>query len=89
MLHMDLLTPNRLMLGRNNSRSPAGPLRVTNDPDKIIEQNADIMRVWFECWLVSHVPKLMEKPKWYNSDKDAQVGDVVLFLRKEKEFAGN
>ena len=43
--HMDLLTPNRLILGRNNDRSPTGPLSITNDPDKIIKQNAEIMRV--------------------------------------------
>ena len=67
---MDLLTPNRLMLGRNNARSPAGPLCVSNDSDKIIEQNANIMKAWFECWLVSHVPKLMEQAKWFSSDRD-------------------
>ena len=86
---MDLLTPNGLMLGRNNERSPSGPLYVTNNPDKIITQNADIMTAWFECWLISHVPKLMDKPKWFNSDRDLKIGDAVLFLRKEKEFAGN
>ena len=86
---MDLLTPNRLMLGRNNERSPACPLCVSNDAEKIITQNANIMRAWFECWLISHVPKLMEQPKWFNSDTDLKVGDVVLFLRKEREFAGN
>ena len=31
----------------------------------------------------------MEQSKWFNSDRDTKVGDVVLFLRKEKEFAGN
>ena len=67
---MDLLTPNRLMLGRNNERSSAGPLYVSNDSDKIIEQNANIMKTWFECWLVSHVPKLMEESKWFSSDRD-------------------
>ena len=66
---MDLLTPNRLVLGRNNEHSPAGPLCVSNDSDKIIEQNANIMKACFECWLVSHVPKLIEQPKWFISDR--------------------
>ena len=65
---MYLLTPNRLMLGRNNERSPAGPLSISNDPDKIITQNANIMKAWFECWLVNYVPRLMEQPKWFSSD---------------------
>ena len=77
------------MLGRNNERSPSGPLCVSNDPEKIITQNANIMTAWFECWLVSHVPKLMEKPKWFSSDRDLKEGDIVLFLRKEREYAGN
>ena len=41
---MYLLTPNILMLGRNNGRSPTGPLCASNDSDKIIEQNANIMK---------------------------------------------
>ena len=36
---MDLLTPNRLRLGRNNQRSPSGSLTITNNPMKIMEEN--------------------------------------------------
>ena len=86
---MDLLTPNRLLLGRNNARSPAAPVTLTSNPGKLIAQNECIVTAWFECWLTSHVPKLIEQPKWFDSDSDVQVGDVVLFLKKEKEFAGN
>ena len=28
----------------------------------------------------------MSQPKWYKSDRDSKVGDVVLFLKFEKEF---
>ena len=86
---MDLLTPNRLLLGRNNNRSPAVPVTMSNSPGKLIQQNERIVTAWFECWLTSHVPKLIDQPKWFDSDQDVQVGDVVLFLKKEKEFAGN
>ena len=86
---VDLLTPNRLMLGRNNDRSPAAPLCVGTSPEKLIEQNERIMTAWFECWLTSHVPKLVDQPKWFSSDSDVKIGDVVLFLKKEREFAGN
>ena len=85
---VDLLTPNRLLLGRNNDRSPAAPLCVGTSPEKLIEQNR-IMTAWFECWLTSHVPKLVDQPKWFSSDSDVKIGDVVLFLKKEREFAGN
>ena len=31
----------------------------------------------------------MEQLKWFNSDTDISVGDVVLFLKKEGEIGGN
>ena len=33
---MDLLTPNRLRLGRNNDRSYIGPMLVTSNPEKFL-----------------------------------------------------
>ena len=43
---MDLLTPNRLRLGRNNQRSPSGSLTITNNPMKIMEENERIFNTW-------------------------------------------
>ena len=37
--NMDLITPNRLLLGRNNDRSPAATMEVTGNPDRILEGN--------------------------------------------------
>ena len=80
---MDLITPNRLRMGRNNNRSPVGPLFVVSDPSKFFIENAKIFNSWFETWLTSHVPKLMNQPKWFRTDYDIKVGDIVLFLKKE------
>ena len=68
---MDLLTPNQLCLGRNRDRSPIGPMMVTNNPEKLLN-------TCFQCWLISHVPKLMHHPKWFQTDRDVKVGDAVL-----------
>ena len=84
--HLDILTPNRLILGRNNNRNPTVPLKVTHDLRGIIESNDIIVKAWFEVWLTSHVPNLIEQPKWFVSDRDIRVGDVVLFLKSDKEF---
>ena len=84
--NLDLLTPNRLLLARNNARCPAGPLIVTEDVGKIIPQNNAVFEVWFRSWLTSYVPTLMFQPKWFNSDYDPKVGDIVLFLKSEKDF---
>ena len=78
----DLITPNRLLLGRNNDRSPTEPVTVSKDYDKILRSNSQIYDAWFENWLISHVPKLMDHPKWYKADRDLSEGDIVLFLKQ-------
>ena len=83
---LDILTPNRLILGRNNNRAPTAPLELSNDFRRIIEGNNDIFSVWFKEWLIGYVPSLVQKPKWFDSDRNISVGDVVLFLKAEKEF---
>ena len=85
--NMGLLTPNRLRLGRNNDRSPIGPMMVTNNPEKFLFINEKLFNTWFECWLISHVPKLMHHPKWFQTDRDVKVGDVVLFLKQENQLS--
>ena len=82
-IKMHLLTPNRLRLGRNNERGPVFPVIVTNDYSKILNQNNQIFESWFWAWLVSFVPKLMERPKWFNTDRDMKICDIVLLLRHE------
>ena len=84
--NLDILTPNRLLLGRNNGRSPTGNLQATSDPRKIIQTNNEIFKSWFECWLISYIPTLIQQPKWFNSDRDVKAGDVILFLKSDKEF---
>ena len=61
--NMDLITPNRLRLGRSNDRSPVSPMKVTRNYQKMLEENKKIYNIWFEAWLASHVPKLMDQPK--------------------------
>ena len=84
--NLDVITPNRLILARNNSRCPVGAVEVTDDPERIINSNAKLFQTWFRCWLISCVPKLMDQPKWFDSSRDSNVGDVVLFLKSDKEF---
>ena len=84
--NLDILTPNRLMLARNNSRCPAGVISVSDDPKRIIPSNNELFTTWFKSWLISYVPTLMPQPKWFKSSSDISVGDVILFLKSEKEF---
>ena len=84
--NLDILTPNRLMLARNNNRCPTGTIEVTGDIGKIIKRNNEIFHTWFKCWLISYVPTLMLQPKWYKSDIDPKVGDIILFLKSDREY---
>ena len=84
--NLDLLTPNRLILGRNNERCPNKPLILCPDHKRMLESNSNIFKAWFDAWLVSYVPTLVERPKWHSSNGVIQTGDVVLFLKAEKEF---
>ena len=84
--NLDLLTPNRLLLGRNNSRCPTAPLVLSSDVRKIIQTNADIYIVWFKSWLISYVPTLVPQPKWFQNSRNISVGDVVLFSKSNKDF---
>ena len=83
---LDLLTPNRLKLGRNNNRSPTGKMIIPSRPDKILIENERIFTTWFENWLQNHVPKLLNQPKWFKTE-DIKKGDVVLFLKNESKLS--
>ena len=78
---LDLITPNRLMLGRNNDRAIDG-LILCDNPTKILKDNEKVFDTWFDVWLTVHVPKLVKQTKWYVSDQ-ISVGDVVLFVKHE------
>ena len=85
---LDLLTPNRLKLGRNNNRSPVGPLELSCDLNKFLTMNQKIFDTWFDCWLVSYVPTLVDQPKWFKKDRDIKEGDIVIFPKEEKMISG-
>jgi hypothetical protein len=85
---LDLITPNRLRLGRNNERSPVGPVDLTDRFDRILSQNINIYNTWWEAWLTVAVPKLVPQPKWFRNDGGIRVGDVVIFKKVDSPISG-
>ena len=83
---LDIITPNRLLLGRNNNRCPSGPLTAQHTFKRMLDMNKNIYDTWFQSWLKSYVPSLIDRPKWLTTDTIIKIGDVVLFLKSEKEF---
>ena len=62
---------------------------VSNDSDKFMKLNRRVFVSWFEAWLINHVPRLIEQPKWFNDSFDIAEGDVVLFLKHEGSITGD
>ena len=87
--NIDLITPNRLRLGRNNARSPVATMGVTGNPDRILKENRNIFNSWLEAWLISHVPRLMNHPKWFSADHDIKICDVVLLLKQDEVLSNS
>ena len=83
---VDILTRNRLLLGRNNERSPSGDFFVPGKPgeqlDKIRQINADFYKK-----LMENIDQFIWKPKWFVQDRDVEIGDLVLFMIEEKKIA--
>ena len=74
-----IITPNMLRTGRVNQRSMEGPVRLPESRKEMLKQVEETYYAWFKIWLNTLVPKLMFTPKWFKSDKDLEVGNIVYF----------
>jgi hypothetical protein len=77
-LGWEIITPNRLKLGRNNFRQLSGNFRLSNSPQSQLERNRLIQAKWYE--LFKERVLLMVPAPQKSTDRPPQVGDVVLFL---------
>ena len=60
-----------------------GPLTVSNNPKTFLKCNEEIFNAGFKNWLITHVPKLMHQPKWFDNKHDVKEGDIILFLKND------
>ena len=81
--NIDLITPNRVRLGKNNDQSPVSPMKVTGNYQKMLEENKKIYNTWFEVWLIFICRNWMDQPKWFQSSRDVKICDVVPFNKKD------
>ena len=83
--NLDLITPSRLLLGRNNRRSLGGYVKMEG-PSRLMEQMEKVYRSWWKVWkdekLVDYIP---QSPLWKTTSGQPAVGDIVLFLKLESE----
>ena len=82
-LGYELLTPNRLKMGRNNARTmmEGAHFTVNHLPSEILHRNREITENFY-CLLTERVHHLIMKPnKWNHTQENIpKVNDVVLFI---------
>ena len=87
--HADLITPNRLIHGRNNRRAPTGPVRV-EQPSRLLEQMERLYQSWWQIWLYERLPDYIPKPKKFGkTGPQPKEMDIVVFLRSPDELIGD
>ena len=82
----EILTPNRLKLGRNNMRTLHINTRLQDPglPSDLLQQNRKVMEVFYRV-MMDRVHQLVLKPdKWnHNEKRPPKIDDIVIFLMKE------
>ena len=80
----NVLTVNRLLVGRNNNRALAGPLILDNCLSAMFQRSLDAQETSFKL-LHKQLFLLIPKSKWYTSD-EVFVNDYVLFFFEDSSF---
>ena len=83
--HVDLITPSRLLLGRNNRRSLGGYVKL-DTPSRLMDQMDKVYKSWWAVWknekILDYIP---QSTKWKKTSAQPAVGDVVIFLKSESD----
>ena len=90
--HADLITPSRLILGRNNRRAPTGYARVDQDKgysknkSKQIKDLDSVHKAWWKVWQQERLADYIPRPrKWIKTTRVPEVDDVVIYLERDKD----
>ena len=82
-LGYEIITPNRLKLGRNNYRSLEGSgidLEMSSNFTKILDRNRSIYQQWYQGF-IDNIHLLNLKPdKWLVTSRIPVINDIVLFV---------
>ena len=82
---LDLITPSRLLLGRNNRRAPRGNATLAT-PGRILKQLDDVKRAWWDAWQKEAIGQFVPgNSKWKPNKILPQVGDICVYLKSGHE----
>ena len=86
--NLDVITPARLLLGRNNQRA-VGPLPQGPRPTRLARQVVEIEEAWWKIWASQKIADLVPKTdKWTTGEPVVSEGDVVVFIKDKSELGG-
>ena len=80
----ELITPNRLLHGRNYHRSMTSPFYLEGSMTQMMDR-VDKCQTDFYKLFIQLIPSLIAKPKWPTTT-DLDVGDIVLFFLEESKM---
>lgn len=83
--NVDLITPSRLIFGRNNQRAPYGPCQMVA-PSRLIKQMSLVYDSWWKVWKSEKLIDFIPQPrKWQKTTYQPLVGDIVVFSKDDIE----
>ena len=89
-LGFEILTANRLKLGRNNARAlerGGFDLNASKIPTNVLETNRQIYETWYQLFC-DNIHMLMLKPdKWSTNSRMPLIDDVVLFVFNDAGYS--
>ena len=77
-LGWEIITPNRLKLGRNNFRNLEGEVKIDYCPQSQLDRNRELLQEW-HCIFMERV-QLLVPTLAKTEGRKTQVGDIVLFV---------
>ena len=81
----EVITANRLLLGRNNFRNLNHVVEEQGITFKDRLGRNDVINKCWQTLLHRLVPDLCERPKWHKTDFEPEPGDYVLFCHLESK----
>ena len=80
----NIITPNRLLVGRSNTRSLAGPIYLDSTPSNVLARINKAQTTFYQL-LHKQIHLFIPRSKWFKTS-DIHVDDIVLFFLEESQL---
>ena len=84
---LKLLVPNMLRMGKINSRSLEGPVKLSSNNKKMLGDIQKKYEAWYRIWCEVYVPKLMNRKTDFKNSRDLAPEDIVYFQKEESALS--